>query len=625
MMKKLLLADDSITIQKVVGIIFATEDFELTMTDDGNSAFEKAQELLPDLVIADISMPGMDGFELCRAIKSDPNLGHTSVLLLPGAFDHFDEAKAQEVCADGWLTKPFESQALLDKVSQLVEAEPVRMAGTNAPEAEEAVPESEDETAAYADDRVDETVLGLEDVDALEAGVEDVEESPDDIWDAVSFEEDDLQSAEEEADSSLEDAFTAAGDVDGTIVEETTEETSEETTEAKEYSVAGDEGARVDENQEPVLAARPEVAEDSEIDSLAEGDLTQVAQEESADVDFSTFSDDEPEGKDSSEPEAFQEEKLESEVPVYDLQDEEPLELSEELAVDDFEETDNEPAISPVHEDAAVDEPAETEPVAVESDIAIEEETAFVDNSPSFEETVADQVETTTEPYSFKADEAADEDLDAQASDMAAEDDVLDLDEGEIIEDNAADETLNVIEENVDFSSEQAMEAEDTESAEVMDSNDEFSEADENFEFSDAESVDVESDVTDGFTVDSEQVDVQPDEAEDEGFYFDEAEEDDVSTVDVATATVTGAAMGATAAGAFDSEEPAVTSVDQVEHQLRHLSEDELKVIVSKVAGPMIEKMAGEMLEQIAWEVVPDLAEALIKEEIRKIKEAVSN
>jgi len=107
MMKKLLLADDSITIQKVVGIIFATEDFNLTMTNDGDSGFEKALELAPDLVIADISMPGKDGFELCRAIKSEPSLSHTSVLLLPGAFDHFDENKAQEVCADGCLTKRF--------------------------------------------------------------------------------------------------------------------------------------------------------------------------------------------------------------------------------------------------------------------------------------------------------------------------------------------------------------------------------------------------------------------------------------------------------------------------------------------------------------------------------------
>ena len=69
MAKKLLLADDSITIQKVIGIIFATEDYQLLVCDDGNEAFDKAMSELPDLVIADISMPGRDGFELCQAIN----------------------------------------------------------------------------------------------------------------------------------------------------------------------------------------------------------------------------------------------------------------------------------------------------------------------------------------------------------------------------------------------------------------------------------------------------------------------------------------------------------------------------------------------------------------------------
>ena len=86
MMKKLLLADDSITIQKVVGIIFSTEEYQLEMTDDGNSAFNKALEEIPDLVIADISMPGKDGFELCRAIKSEPSLSNSNDLkILPSA------------------------------------------------------------------------------------------------------------------------------------------------------------------------------------------------------------------------------------------------------------------------------------------------------------------------------------------------------------------------------------------------------------------------------------------------------------------------------------------------------------------------------------------------------------
>ncbi len=226
MMKKLLLADDSITIQKVVGIIFATEDFELTTTEDGDSAFEKALELCPDVVIADISMPGKDGFELCQAIKSEPSLSGTSVLLLPGAFDHFDEGKAEEVCADGWLTKPFESQALLDKVAQLVESEPLHPAGFESGQADNssaAVEESElGATAEDGDLAVDETILGLDVVDELSMADDNSDNSSDDIWDAVSFEEDDLQG---DADSDEEDSpfvATAFSDSDAGVEEETT-------------------------------------------------------------------------------------------------------------------------------------------------------------------------------------------------------------------------------------------------------------------------------------------------------------------------------------------------------------------------------------------------------------------
>ncbi|RLB58664.1 MAG: hypothetical protein DRG80_07000, partial [Deltaproteobacteria bacterium] len=103
-------------------------------------------------------------------------------------------------------------------------------------------------------------------------------------------------------------------------------------------------------------------------------------------------------------------------------------------------------------------------------------------------------------------------------------------------------------------------------------------------------------------------------------FYFDETIEDDN---DVATVTVgaVGLAAGVASAGLVDSLEDDGSATDRIEQQLRELSEDELKDVVAKVAGPMIEKMAAEMVEKIAWEVVPDLAEVMIGEEIRKIKE----
>jgi len=124
MPKTLLLADDSVTIQKVVGISFANEDVTLVTVDNGDDALARARELQPDIVLADVVMPGMNGYEVCEAIKADPELHATPVLLLTGTFEAFDEARASRAGADGHITKPFEAQALVDEVNRRLAALP---------------------------------------------------------------------------------------------------------------------------------------------------------------------------------------------------------------------------------------------------------------------------------------------------------------------------------------------------------------------------------------------------------------------------------------------------------------------------------------------------------------------
>jgi CheY-like chemotaxis protein len=121
MPKNLLLADDSVTIQKVVGITFANEDYAVSVVGNGEDAVTRARAARPDVILLDALMPKKNGYEACEAIKSDPALAGVPVILLAGTFEPFDEARAHAVRADAFIQKPFESQALINKVRELVE------------------------------------------------------------------------------------------------------------------------------------------------------------------------------------------------------------------------------------------------------------------------------------------------------------------------------------------------------------------------------------------------------------------------------------------------------------------------------------------------------------------------
>ena len=121
MPKTILLADDSVTIQKVVAISFASEDATVVTVDNGDDAIAKAREIRPDIVLADVVMPGKNGYEVCAAIKADPELKNIPVLLLTGTFEAFDEARAREVGSAGHIAKPFEAQSLINEVRRLTD------------------------------------------------------------------------------------------------------------------------------------------------------------------------------------------------------------------------------------------------------------------------------------------------------------------------------------------------------------------------------------------------------------------------------------------------------------------------------------------------------------------------
>jgi CheY-like chemotaxis protein len=123
--RKLLLADDSPTIQKVISLTFGDEGFEVVAVGDGEQALAALDaDAPPDVLLADIHMPGPNGYELCERVRADARLRHIPVVLLVGTFEPFNEAEARRVGADTVLTKPFQSiRDLVSRVGSLLGGE----------------------------------------------------------------------------------------------------------------------------------------------------------------------------------------------------------------------------------------------------------------------------------------------------------------------------------------------------------------------------------------------------------------------------------------------------------------------------------------------------------------------
>ncbi len=644
MTKKLLLADDSITIQKVIGIIFATEDYQLLVTDNGDDAFEQALQEVPDLIIADVAMPGKDGFELCQAIKSEPRFGNTSVLLLPGTFEHFDEEKAQSVGADGWITKPFESQALLDKVAQLLLADPAHL--MTSAESVDLVEESvdlveesvdlveesvdlveepvEEPTQDLVEDEkdavLDEASLGLDQVDSPAPEMEAAEESTEDIWDAVSFEDDELrdQAADDieliesvEEESSADVAMEFAQDAPAEI------ENESDDSDSIDFSIddgsAGVTETRVEETPEfataDVSTDEEESAEIVELTEEATDEATpELAVEESFEVDEGAepFSSEE----DHAETASLVEESVDlSETDIESVDT--SLEFVESTE-SDVEVVADVPLVEPLDEgtladddeilDLSEEDVLEEEPLPETEDVFAVEENAGLagglTDEPQLEE---------DEAFTFDESAGLSEEIDEEADDSQFDPDEIAIDENAGLTDDEVEEDSFVL-------------ADSEDSDEMLSSVDEMVDSEESLYVADDDLVEDNEDF-----VATTEIAVDTEVEEDSEFFFDESaaeiDEQQVARKQAAAAAAVAASLAGGATAATTSGIPTGATIEQVEQQLRQLSADDLGEVVAKVAGPIVEKLANEMLEQIAWEVVPDLAETMIRAEIRKIQQ----
>ncbi len=124
MPKKILVADDSVVIQKSIGISFAQEDFQVTFVGNGEEAFQRAKEVKPDLILADTSMPKLSGAELCKKFRQDADFRRTPILLLASTQETFNPGQLKACGANDFIQKPFESSALIEKVRALFSQAP---------------------------------------------------------------------------------------------------------------------------------------------------------------------------------------------------------------------------------------------------------------------------------------------------------------------------------------------------------------------------------------------------------------------------------------------------------------------------------------------------------------------
>ncbi len=148
MTARLLLAEDSLTIQRVFELTLRQSGVALTVVDNGEDAIRLAKEISPDIVVADVSLPGKDGFEVAEELRSGETGGEYPVLILAGTLAPFDEERFRKCGAHGVLFKPFESRELLEKVESLL-----RRGEEPAPEAgdEEQAPPSAEEPWDFSD------------------------------------------------------------------------------------------------------------------------------------------------------------------------------------------------------------------------------------------------------------------------------------------------------------------------------------------------------------------------------------------------------------------------------------------------------------------------------------------
>ena len=122
MAKKILVVDDEPNIVLSLEFLLQQAGYEVRTAGDGEAALKLMEEELPDLVLLDVMMPRKDGYEVCQTIRNHPDWEHLKVIMLTAKGRDVEREKGLAVGADDYVTKPFATQDLIDKIHEFLAA-----------------------------------------------------------------------------------------------------------------------------------------------------------------------------------------------------------------------------------------------------------------------------------------------------------------------------------------------------------------------------------------------------------------------------------------------------------------------------------------------------------------------
>jgi DNA-binding response OmpR family regulator len=115
---RILVVDDDPNSRDIVQTFLTAKGYEVTTAEDGKDALAKLEEIKPKLVLLDVMMPGMDGWEVARVIKNHPDFGRTRVVMLTARSDYSDKTEGLRAGADDYIVKPIRLEELAERVEK---------------------------------------------------------------------------------------------------------------------------------------------------------------------------------------------------------------------------------------------------------------------------------------------------------------------------------------------------------------------------------------------------------------------------------------------------------------------------------------------------------------------------